>query len=155
MVKYKITFDFDLEEPMSYDDDYSVDILDFDDSSFYDIFDSKEKIKEFENWWNDGSDSDEDKINVIDLYYEGDYDESGEVYITLENEYKDLEDLKTNILDYLFDNDWPTLRVQITGDSYEDYWDYARSSPEQRSIKVDYEEDFAISHYKNAKIVKL
>ena len=154
MVKYKITFEFDIDEILDQADNVSIEIEELNDKSYYDAFSSKEKIKKFESWFN-AAESDNEKIQVFDIKYEGDYDNGGIVVITLESEYEDLDMLKESILDYLFDIDWPTITAKVSGTTYEDYWDYKRSSPEQRSIDFDTIETYAISSYKNDKISKI
>lgn len=155
MAKYKITFDFNLDEIMDYDDDVHVNIQEIDDQVFYNAFSSKEKVQEFEEWYNKDADSNEEIIKVIDIEYEGDYDTSGIVYVNLESDYKYPDILKDNILNYLFDIDYPIVEVEISGTTYEDYWDYKKDSPEQRTVKFDNIETYSITSYNNAKIVKI
>lgn len=80
MDKYKITFNFDIDDLIVSDDEYTVDVLEVDDSNFIELFKSENKITEFENWFNDGE-KDEYKINVNSIVYEPIEEYSGEIII--------------------------------------------------------------------------
>lgn len=158
MVKYKLTFDFDLGEILSQEDsDHHIDIIRFDDNCFYDLFKTKEDIQKFEKWYNDGATSEDEKIKLIDINYEGDYDYSSIIIITLENDILDdeFDNLKEGILDYMFDSCHPLLYTNEYGFSYETYWNETREKPDERKVKFNYEEIYSISEYENDKIVKL
>ena len=158
MVKYRITFDFDLDEILDQaDSDHHIDIIELNDDCFYELFKTKEDIQKFEEWYNDGATSEDEKIKVIDVDYEGDYDYSSIIDITLENEISnnELNYLKDGILDYIFDLKYPTLYTNEYGYSYEMYWNGSRQEPDERKVNFDYDETYSISQYKNDKIVKL
>ncbi len=158
MVKYKVTFEFDLDDILDQvDSDHHIDIEELDDQCFFNLFKSKDDIKQFEDWYNDSAESDDEKIKVNDIIYDGDYETESEIEIILENEIPESEEenLKDGILDYMFDSDYPTLRTYEYGTSYEMYWNGARQEPDERKYSFEYDESYSISQYKNDKIVKL
>ena len=56
MVKYRITFDFDLDEILDQADyDHHIDVVELNDDCFYELFKTKEDIQKFEKWYNDGA----------------------------------------------------------------------------------------------------
>lgn len=155
MFKYKITFDFNIEDVLEYDDsEQYAEIIELDDDCFDKTFDTDEKIKEFENWYNDGE-IEENKITIKDIVYDRADEDTGILEVTLEFELKDEKTFANELVSYLFEGDWPSVSYHVTGTSYEDYWDYARSSPEQRTIDVDYEDSASITSYSNITINKV
>ena len=155
MVTYKITFEFDIENSLEYDsDEQSVDISLLDDKCFDKVFDTKEKINEFQNWFNDGL-SENEKIIINNISYDKNGYDEGILKVTLESELKDEKTFADEIVNYMFEGDTPRVQYQVTGTSYEDYWDYNRESPEQRTVNVDYEDYGYINSYKNVNINKL
>lgn len=155
MFKYKITFDFNIEEVLEYDDsEQSAEITEIDDECFDSTFDNENKIKEFEEWYNDDL-SDEEKVSIVDIVYDRDGEETGILEVTVESELKEPKIFANEIVNYLFEGDWPKVDYHVNGTSWEDYWDYARSSPEQRTIKVDYDDSASITSYSNVTINKV
>lgn len=158
MVKYKISFKFDLDEILDQvDSDHSIDIEELDDQCFMDLFETKKDIKEFEDWYNDGVDTEDEKIKVIDIVYDGCYETDSEIEITLENELQEseLNNLKDMLMEYMFDTDYPVLRTYEYGTTYEPYWNGYRQEPDERKVSFEFNETYSISDYKNVKIVKL
>lgn len=154
MFKYKITFNFNIEDVLEYDDsEQDVEIEELDDECFDNVFDTDKKIKEFEEWYNDGLDN-EDKVSIHDIIYDRDGENIGILEVTTNTELKEPKIFADELVTYLFEGDWPTVNYHVFGTSYEDYWDYARSSPEQRTIKVDYDDSASITSYSNVTITK-
>lgn len=154
MIKYKITFKFDIEDVLEYDDsEQTAEINEINDECFDETFNNDEKIKEFENWYNDGE-NEENKVIIKDINYDRADEDTGILEVTLESELKDEKTFASELVSYLFEGDWPSVSYHVTGTSYEDYWDYARSSPEQRTVKVDYEDSANITSYSDVTITK-
>ena len=150
MVKYEIRFKLDIEEALEYDkSEQSVEIINIDDTCFDKAFDSKDKIQEFENWWNESAISEDEKIKVLDITYDRDGEDIGILTITLTSKLNsdDEKILMDESVYYLFSLDYPKIYYHVTGTSFEDYWDYHRSTPEQRTINVDYDDNTYISEY--------
>ena len=154
MVKYRIAFDFDLDEILDQADyDHHIAVIELNDDCFYELFKTKEDIRKFEEWYNDGLDN-EDKVSIDDIIYDRDGDDIGILEVTTNTELKEPKIFADELVTYLFEGDWPTINYHVFGTSYEDYWDYARSSPEQRTIKVDYDDSASITSYSNVTITK-
>lgn len=155
MIKYEISFNFDIENVLEYDsDEQNVEILEIDDDCFDKTFDTKEKIKEFQNWFNEGLTEDE-KISIINIRYERDGEDVGILEVLLKSELEDTTTFANEIVNYLFEGDYPRLRYHLTGNTVEDYWDYQRDTPEQRLVKLDTEEYANIYRYNNVSIKKI
>ena len=152
MDKYKITFNFDIDDLIVYDDEYTVDVLEVDDSNFIELFKSENKITEFENWFNDGE-KDEYKINVNSIMYEPIEEYSGEIIIELDINKVNETDLMINLLDYMFEEDYPILYTHEYGYAYEPYW--TGTDVGEKRVKFDYDEKYAIRGYNNEKIEKI
>ena len=155
MVKYKIMFTLDIEDSLEYDsDEQNAEILEIDDSCFDETFDNKEKIQEFQNWFNDGL-SDTEKISLIDIKYTRDEDEICILEVTSESEIDDKETFANELVYYLFEGDYPIVKYHISGTTYEDYWNYHVDSPDQRPINVDYDTSNEIHSYSKLNIQKI
>ena len=156
MVKYKIEFDLDIEKVLDYDsDDQYVDIKEIDDYNFYKLFDGENKIKEFENWYNEDV-SEDDKIEINSIDYN--CNEYGECYIDveLENALKNENEFADKLLEYMFQvEDYPTVFYHVTGKEYEDYWDGYSETPRQRIINVDYDDSAYVDSYCGLTINKI
>ena len=154
MVKYKITFDLDIEDSLEYDsDEQYAEIVEVNDECFDETFDTEDKINEFQDWFNDGM-LENEKISIINIEYDRDGEGTCILDVTTESEIQDTNAFAEEIISYLFEGDYPTVDYHVTGTSYEDYWDYARSSPEQRTIRVDYDDSVSIHSYSNVNITK-
>ena len=155
MNKYKITFDFDIEEAIDYDsDDYNIEIIEIKDDCFDEMLDTEDKIKEFQNWFNDGM-LEPEKLDIIDIVYDRDGEGTGILEVNTEQEIKDEDTFANELVSYLFEGEHPSIEYHITGTTCEDYWDYYISSPEQRLIDVDREESGTIYSYSNVTITKI
>lgn len=154
--KYLIKFDFDLSNILDKeDDDSTVEILELNDDCFEKVISSSDDIKEFEEWYNDGVEPDE-YISVKDISYERQYDYVGKITVVLNNEIVgDKDDFAKAVVEYFFETEWPIVEYNISGTTYEDYWDYYRSSPEQRDVKFDYDDKESVSSYDNVTITQL
>ena len=154
MFKYKITFNFNIKEALEYDNvEQDVEIEEIDDECFNDAFNTNKKIKEFEEWYNTSL-NDEDKISINSIVYNRDEEDMGILKVTTNNELKEPKIFADELVSYLFDGDWPTVKYHVGGTSSEDYWDYSRNSPEQRTINVDYTDSASITSYLNVTITK-
>lgn len=157
MTKYKVTFDFDIKEALEseYDvDEQSAEILDIDDSCFNDIFNTRDKIKEFEDWYNVGL-SNEEKITISDINYEPHGSESGIFNISINSELKTPKEFANEMLEYIYDSDCPRIHYQVTGTSGQDAWDYKSGSYNEISVDIDYEDWISVGSYCNINITKL
>lgn len=157
MAKYEIKFDLDFEEDLNYDpDDQYIDNISIDDDCILDAFSTDEKVKEFEDWYNEGFDNEEDYIKFE--YLDCDSDDEGQYCINLTTN-KPLEDEKSfakEMIDYIFDaNDYPYVSYHVSGVAYEVYWDGYRQSPEERKVNVDFDDSEYVRHYTNLEINKL
>lgn len=154
--KYLIKFDFDLSDVLDkQDDDCNIEILELNDECFDKVISDSNDIKEFEDWYNDGVEQNE-QISVKDISYERQDDYVGGITIILNNELAgDKETFAKAVVEYFFETDWPTVEYNASGTTYEDYWDYARSSPEQRDVKFDYNDSESISSYDNVTITNV
>lgn len=157
MFKYLIKFKFDLEDALQYDEeDQQVDILDFDDSVLDHTFDTNEKIKSFEDWYNEDIAKDEsEKINLKHVIYDRESDDIGLLEITTEKEINNKETFANTIVEYLFDASSIKIEYHVSGDSYEDYWNYRSDSPDQRNIEVDYDDMGYIDSYYDVTIEQI
>ena len=159
MTKYKIDFEYDLE-PIEEENDegmYQINYVDVD--KFEDSFDNKEKIENFNDWYNSNFTEDDEeyiKIENIDLEVG---DEGGYLIITINRELneEEQEELKSDTLFYLFDDydNAPTFNVNFTGKAYRDVWNYTRDEPDQAPYNYDYDKTFKIHNFINAKISKV
>lgn len=150
MVKYKVSFKFDLDEALGQiDRDHNVDVEELDDGCFYNLFNTTEKIKTFEEWYNNSCDSDEDKIIVKDIIYDGDWEDAADVLIYLEDELpaNQLDDFKDSIMEYLFEDDRPILYVHEYGVDWRPCWDGYRQEPSEERYEYDNYESYSIDSY--------
>lgn len=155
MNKYEITFMMDVEDALEYDDsEQSAEISYIDDDCFMETFDTPKKIKEFEDWYN-ADESDSNKISIENIIYDSDGEGQASLEVITKEPLQDENDFATIIVDYLFDGDYPYVHYHVTGTSYEDYWDYDRESPEQRTVEVDYDTSNSIHSYSNVTISKV
>lgn len=156
MAKYEIKFDLDFEEDLNYDpDEQHIDINYIDDDKLLDTFSTDEKIKEFEKLYNEFEDE-EDKIIFEDI----DIDSNGKgkyyINVTVNKELNNEKYFAEDIIEYIFNvSNYPRVSYHLTGTTWEDYWDGYRQSPEQRTIKVDYDDSEYVRHYINLEINKL
>lgn len=156
MFKYRVRFKLDIEDALEYDDsEQYAEITEIDDECFDKTFDTDEKIKEFENWYNDGYDSSSEKINVKNIVYDRQDEDTGILEVTLNDKLKDEKTFADELVTYLFEGDYPTVRYHVTGTTYEDYWDYHRDSPEQRTVNVDYEDSTNVHSFSNVEIEEI
>lgn len=152
MIKYKITFDFNIENVLEYDsDEQGVDILEIDDIAFRKAFDTNDKIKEFQDWYNNGL-SEDKQISIINIKYDNDFGETGVLYVTLKTKLEDELTFAKEIVDYLFEDDLPRVNYHVHGNAYDDYWNYHKDSPDQKTVEVDYDDWASIDSYSNVTI---
>ena len=152
--KYNITFDFNIDDALEYDeDDQNVNIININDDCFNETFDTKDKINKFQDWFNE-AEPEESKISINNIIYDG-FDGEGNLEVTLNSELQDEEEFAKSIVSYLFDNDWPKVTYRVSGTGWEDYWDYATTSPGQRDISVDHDDSAYVTSYLNIKIQKV
>ena len=154
MVKYKITFKFDIEKSLEYSNVYDekIEIEELNDTCFDSVFNTDEKIKEFEEWYNNGLD--DDKISVNDIIYNKEGEDIGVLEVSLNSELKEPKIFANEIIDYLFEGECPTVNYHVVGTTSEDYWDYRKDAPEQRSRKVEYDDSADVNSYSNVTITK-
>lgn len=158
MVKYEVSFKFDLDEILDQaDSNRNVEIEELNDECFYDLFSTDEKVKMFEEWYNDCCDSDEDKIIVKDIIYEGDWEDSANVILSLENELPEdqINNLKNAVIEYLFEDDTPDVSVHEFGVDWRPRWDGYRQEPSEEKYEYDNYETYNINSYYDVKIEKL
>lgn len=146
MYKYKITFKFDIDGALSdVNDDYDIDIEEFDDSCFDEVFNSSEKIKEFEKWY-------DEQLNISEIDYTADAEDIGVLIVTMQNKPNNEKDFAKEIVYYLFESDWPEIKYRVTGTGYEDYWDYWKDTHGQRDVEIDYTESTSIISFSDVTI---
>ena len=156
MNKYEITFELDFEEDLNYDpDEQHIDINYIDDDELLDTFSTDEKIKEFEKWYNEPEDE-EDKIIIEDIDIDSDGEGKYYINVTINKKLNNEKSFAEDIIGYIFDvSNYPRVSYHVTGTTWEDYWDGYRQSPEQRTIKVDYDDSEYVISYTNINISKL
>lgn len=156
MNKYEITFELDFEEDLNYDpDEQHIDINYIDDDELLDTFSTDEKIKEFEKWYNEPEDE-EDKIIIEDIDIDSDGEGKYYINVTINKKLNNEKSFAEDIIGYIFDvSNYPRVSYHVTGTTWEDYWDEYRQSPEQRTIKVDYDDSEYVISYTNINISKL
>lgn len=155
MFKYKISFEFDLDDVFRYDgDNQHTEINDIDDDCFQKAFSSKENINEFEEWFNDGL-KDEDKISVISIKYNPYNELNGELLVTLSYKLKDMQSFAKELVNYLFEGDTPLVNYHVNEINYKDDWDYHNDSHIQKRVEMEYDDSASIDSYKNVKIIEL
>ena len=149
MNKYKVTFDFDMDEVL--DSDYHIEIESFDDNKLYDVFD-EDGTQVLEDWYNSDN---KDDIKIQSVQYEFDKEWSGEIIIVTDKEPKELQCLGDFSVEQLFELDCVYVTAHYEGTDYEPYWNYSRSEPDERKVRIDYSKDFSIYDYSNVQINKI
>lgn len=156
MIRYKITFEFDMESDLDYDKEtQDVEILELDDECFDKSFDNLNKIKEFQDEYNNGTSNEDEKVSIINIIYDRAREELGILEVSLESELKDEKTFADELVYYLFEGDSPKVYYHVYGKSYKDYWDYRHGSPEQREVIIDYDDSADLTSYVNVNIRKI
>lgn len=153
MVNYKISFNFNLED-LSTDnseDKIDIEILEIDDSCFDDIINDSTKIKEFENIYNENLD-DENKVSILNVTYDKFEEEVGILKVTTKSELKEPKMFAEELVNYMFEEECPTVYYNISGTVTEPYWDYTKSSSDERNKNIDYEDSISIDKFFNVTI---
>lgn len=155
MAKYEITFKFDIEEILNYDEDeQAVEIDFFDDDCFHEAFDTNEKIKELEEYLNDIQIENEN-IVINDIYYNGEDEDLGVVIVDLKDKLQNPEKFANEIVSYLFDGECPMVKYHVEGTTSEPYWDHIHSTSRERGIKVSYDDSGTVKDYYKVKIKEI
>lgn len=165
MYKYKITFDvnIDYEEKFDYDSDcQNLKISYVDDDEFLKFFNSNKDVKEYEDSYNDYVKNENDKVKLLNIYvnevYFDDYAETinGEIIVETEIPINNEKQFAEDLVDYICENNQLGVDYHVTGESWEDDWDYMHGEYTQTQIPVDYEETEKIYiHGENIKIDKI
>lgn len=154
MVKYKITFDFNIDDILnSVDDDENIEILEIDDEEFDKTFDSDSKIKEFEKWYNDTL-ADEEKINVANIKYNRSEELTGILIVDCNVKLPEPNEFAKELVFYLFEGEWPTIQYSVSGINDSEY----NVGPENigyENEEFEYVESNFIHSYSNITIKEL
>lgn len=154
MFKYKISFEFNIDDAIKYDDELNVDILEINDDCFNEVFNTEEKIKEFQNWYNVGL-SENEKLSILDIIYDRDGEKTGLLTVSLKSKLENEHDFATELVYYLFEDCTPKIYYHVYGKTWKDDWDYRTNSHVQRTINVDYDDSASITSYSNINIVNI
>lgn len=141
MYKYEVTFDFNYDYFMD-DEDLTGEIEYIHTEELEKKFNSENTLKEFNEWIDDGEDN---PINVTYMEFEAD-EETGYIHIETDNEIKDPADFAKEVVNFLFETDWPTVTINFSGYIWKDAWDYHAANHTETREYVDYNDHFNITY---------
>lgn len=152
--EYVISFDFDIDEILYdikdlYDgEDIYSDISDIEYNNFGDELFDKQCMKEFEEEYNKNN---SENIHILEI--DGDAADISDykIYVVLENELQNKEQFAIELVDYLFEDNLPQVKVTSMGHMYQPEWSYINGPIETRK-EYESEETYTIKDYKNLTI---
>lgn len=145
--KYLITFRFGTEELIdelnSDEPNVTVTLNRVKDDPFVDAFSTKENIKDFENWYNDGIENEDELIHIIDIKYDFDDVDAASITVITSSEIKDDSLFMDSIFEFVEEFGKSKISYHESGYIDEIGWNYRANplSTTRNNIDDDYEEE--------------